>query len=101
MMLMWWHTPNGGKRSLAAGRKLKAMGMTKGCPDLCILLPEDHFAMVELKTPKGAVQPEQTAFMDRARAFTPNIFVARSFDEAKACIDRLVAAFPRRTERAA
>ena len=99
---LWWlHPANEGKRSVVTGARLKRHGLKPGAPDILIWLPGDHSAAIELKTPKGRVSPPQALCMDQMRAFTPNIFICRSFEECKQTIDNLIRAFPKRVERAA
>lgn len=92
--LTYFSVPNEGKRGWVNAKAMKRKGLRSGVSDLVILLPEDHTAFIELKAPKGRASKNQNAFMDRARAFTPNVFVARSFEEARTVIDNLVRAFP-------
>ena len=94
--LTFFAVPNGGKRGLIEAANFKREGARPGVPDLVILLPEDHTAMIELKAPKGRASKNQTEFMDRARQFTPNVFVVRDLESAKQTIDNLIRAFPKR-----
>ena len=47
---VWWHTPNGGKRTRAEAGKFKAMGVRAGFPDIAILW-RGKLLVVELKAP--------------------------------------------------
>ncbi len=47
--VVYWHVPNEGKRSKAAGARLKKEGMRPGVSDWSILLPNGQFAALELK----------------------------------------------------
>lgn len=62
-----YHIPNEGKRSRAAGARMKAEGLKKGVPDLCLPVSrgECHGLYIELKREKsGRATPEQTAWME-------------------------------------
>lgn len=39
--VMFWHCPNGEKRGIKTGKKLKAMGVLKGVPDLQFMWVDD------------------------------------------------------------
>lgn len=58
-LLDFQHAPLEGKRSWAAGKKLKKAGMAKGHPDFDIYLPGGKTVFVELKTSKESLRPEQ------------------------------------------
>jgi hypothetical protein len=68
--VLWVHVPNEGKRSKAAGARLKAMGMRPGFPDFLIFdRPPNHSGIngvaIELKRVKGGkVSPEQRECLD-------------------------------------
>lgn len=62
--------PNGGARNPVVGAKLKAEGVRRGIPDLCLAVPaipggDCHYALfMELKVKKNKLTPEQAAFRD-------------------------------------
>ena len=63
---MLFHIPNGGNRNIITAKKLKAEGVKKGVPDLCLPIPrgEHHGLFVELKKQKGGTtSPEQKAWI--------------------------------------
>lgn len=63
---MLFSIPNGGDRNPIVGKKLKAEGVRKGVPDLCLCLPRGgyHGLFIEMKRQKGgAVSPEQKAWI--------------------------------------
>lgn len=84
--VIWWHTPNGGKRSKREAAKLKEMGVRAGVPDLIICQPNGRIWFMEIKTPKGRVSDDQKAFIHdvEANGFAP-VFVVRSIAEAAEC----------------
>lgn len=59
--LIWWHTPNDGKRSMGSARRLKAMGMRAGVHDFCFVHRGSFYAL-ELKTEKGRPTVHQMQF---------------------------------------
>jgi len=66
--LLFTHIPLN-SLSVAHGAKLKALGLTKGMPDLFVFHPSPRFhgLAVEFKRPGGAVQPAQTEILDKMR----------------------------------
>jgi len=66
-VLKWiFAIPNGGKRHPATAVKLKAEGVKRGIPDVCIPYPAGGWsgAYVEMKFGKGRLTKEQKAFID-------------------------------------
>tara|TARA_R100000781_G_scaffold60632_1_gene38776 strand:+ start:4706 stop:5071 length:366 start_codon:yes stop_codon:yes gene_type:complete len=63
--LLFWHTPNGGKRNPREGAKLKAMGTKAGVPDLFFPVPTGKFngLFIELKGPRGRISDHQKRMM--------------------------------------
>ena len=78
-----------GKKGKAYGAKMKAKGVLSGCPDIHILEPAGIYCglFIELKTPKGRVQPSQQDFIEKLRAKGYMAEVCRSFDEVVALVD--------------
>jgi hypothetical protein len=58
--ILYYHCPNGGKRSYAEACKFKAMGVKAGVPDICIPIPRSshHGLYIELKRQSGGVLSE-------------------------------------------
>lgn len=91
----WAHCyaiPNGGHRHAAVARKMKAEGVRKGVPDLCLALPRRnwHGLYVELKatgTTACAVSKEQREWISRLLYAGYQARVAHGFDEAKQVIE--------------
>lgn len=77
------HIPNEGKRSWKTGKKLLAMGMRRGAPDLVLLIPNRTypFLCIEMKTPKGRQSPEQKEYEMQMTMVGAKYLVVRSFDE--------------------
>lgn len=55
------HIPNGGSRDPVEGRHLKAQGVKRGVPDLCLPVARGpyHGLYIEMKTETGRPTPEQ------------------------------------------
>ena len=63
---MLFHIPNGGDRHPAVASKMKAEGVKKGVPDLCLPVARCgyHGLFIELKRQKGGtISPEQKAWI--------------------------------------
>ena len=50
---IFWHCLNGEKQDPRTIAKLKAMGVTKGIPDLCLLGPDSQIRFLEFKREDG------------------------------------------------
>lgn len=82
---LWWHTPNGGKRTKGVAGKLKAMGVKKGVPDVFILhLGLPYF--IELKQPGNSPSPEQRDFHATLKSQGVPIAVAKSLADVEAAL---------------
>ncbi len=57
-----FHVPNGGARTAATGKMLKAMGLHPGVFDLTVIGPDGQHYYLEAKTAKGRLSPAQEAF---------------------------------------
>ena len=79
--------PNGGHRHPATAVKLKAEGVLKGIPDLCVIREDGEILWLEMKTEKGKLSPDQKtmikAFIDRGM----RVAVGYGFDDAKIKVD--------------
>ena len=67
---MLFAVPNGGDKNVIVARKLKAEGVKKGVPDLCLPLPRGgyHGMFIELKRQKkGRISPEQGEWIKALR----------------------------------
>lgn len=56
-----YHIPNGGSRNKAEAARLKAEGVKKGVPDICLPVPRGgyHGLYIELKRQKGGRLSEE------------------------------------------
>ena len=84
--VVYWHTPNGGRRSKREAATFKAMGVRAGVVDLIISQPGGVMRYLELKSPRGTVSAEQRAFMTAMEQNGHRTGVARSLDEAAALL---------------
>ena len=85
--LHWFHTPNGGARSVVVGRKLKAQGAKAGIPDVIIITPPPkrptaRGVALELKTEKGRVSEHQKRWLAVFAAFGWETYVAHGWIDA-------------------
>ena len=71
-------------KSARQGHENKLMGYLKGIPDLIILLPNKGYngLMIELKTDKGTVKPEQRDILEKLNGLGFKAVVCRSAEEA-------------------
>jgi len=74
---VWFHVPNGGKRSIGVGKKLKAQGVKRGVPDNHVLLDNGKTLYIELKTTDGSLSKEQKALRTRAIDLGHKIYVIK------------------------
>src|SRR5215467_3301089 len=82
--LLWWHTPNGGKRRPIEAAIMKSLGVRAGVADLILLHTGRIFAL-ELKTENGRPTVEQMQFiLDFNAAVAPNggACIANGLDRA-------------------
>lgn len=63
---MLFAVPNGGHRHIAVAAKLKAEGVKRGVPDLCLPVPRGkyHGAFWEMKAGANRASREQRAWLD-------------------------------------
>jgi hypothetical protein len=61
--------PNGGHRHKATAARLKAEGVKRGVPDVCLPVPRGgaHGLYIELKTERGKPTPEQLGWIRALR----------------------------------
>lgn len=83
---IWFAVPNDGKRSRAAGKRAKEMGMLPGVADLCFLVRGGYAAFMELKVGKNKQSPAQVAFEALCDANGTPYALVTSFDQAVAIL---------------
>lgn len=57
--ILWWHTPNEGRRGRVQALKLRKMGLRKGIPDIFAIRPDSVCIAAEVKRPGKKLTPEQ------------------------------------------
>ena len=64
------HIPNGGSRDAVEGRHLKAQGLKRGVPDLCLPAARGgyHGLYIEMKTEAGRASADQVWWMEHLKA---------------------------------
>ena len=70
-------------RSAIDGARLRKMGMVAGAPDLLVCLPHGKGMFLEVKAPKGRVEPEQHAFANACLPLNWPWCVVRSIDDVR------------------
>lgn len=83
---LWWHTPNGGKRSKVEAGKFKAMGVRAGFHDIAILW-NGIFRTIELKPRGRHLSPDQRDMGARIVAAGADWDICRSLDDLVATMD--------------
>jgi hypothetical protein len=84
MNIIFYHIPNGGKRTVVEGVILKRMGVKAGIPDFCIPMARKgyHGLYGELKRRKGGVISVQQAYwLSELTKQGYYVFVAHGADE--------------------
>ena len=79
--LVWWHTPNGGRRTPAEAAIFSGLGVRPGVSDLILLHDGRAFAL-ELKTERGRPTAGQMQFISEFRAAGGEASIANGLDEA-------------------
>lgn len=86
---VFFHIPNGGPRTPAAGAQLKRTGVRKGIPDYCLPMARDGYSAlyIELKKVDGGVLSEsQNECIAKLRKYGNKVVVANGWMAAKAAI---------------
>jgi hypothetical protein len=79
---LWWHTPNGERRDVQTGARLKRMGVKPGVPDFLLISPYGSVRFLELKRIGETLSETQEEFrIFCIRQGIPHA-IAWTFDEA-------------------
>jgi hypothetical protein len=79
--LVWWHTPNGGRRQRIEAAIFNGLGVRPGVSDLIMLQDGRAFAL-ELKTERGKPTAAQMQFISDFRTAGGEASVANGLSEA-------------------
>lgn len=79
--VVFWHSPNGGKRNIQEAARFKKLGVRSGVSDIIAYHKGEAFAL-ELKAPKGRPTEEQLEFLSEWRSNGGHGVVAEGLDEA-------------------
>ena len=88
-LALLYHVPNEGKRSRTAGARMKAEGLKKGVPDLCLPVARGkwHGLYIELKRTKGGrVSQAQREWLDALEREGYAAAVAYGWEQAREMI---------------
>jgi hypothetical protein len=79
--LVWWHTPNGGRRSPVEAAIFNGLGVRAGVSDLILLRDGRAFAL-ELKTEQGRPTAAQMTLISEFRAAGGEASIVSGLDQA-------------------
>jgi len=103
-LVLLYAVPNGGHRHKATAARLKAEGVKRGVPDVCLPVARSgaHGLYIELKTERGKATSEQLGWIRALRRQGYVAEVCRGWESARSMIEHYLAEVPRReTEPAA
>jgi hypothetical protein len=95
---VYHHSPNEGIRHIAFRKKLKAMGMVSGWPDLELFIPKEGWrnsiekagVFIELKAKKGRMSENQKAIQRHLRMTGEHIETCYSLEQVKLWLNSLI-----------
>jgi hypothetical protein len=79
--IVWWHTPNGGRRSRVEAAIFSGLGVRPGVSDIILLHSGQAYAL-ELKSEQGRPTAAQMNFITEFRAAGGEGEIANGLDEA-------------------
>lgn len=88
--------PNGGYRNKATAARLKAEGVKRGVPDLCLPVARSgaHGLYIELKTVRGKTTPEQLGWIRALRRQGYVAEVCHGWESARSMIEHYLTTGP-------
>ena len=80
-----YHVPNEGKRKPWTGARMKAEGLKKGVPDICLPVPRNgyHGLYIEMKSAGGKLRKEQKEWLERLGRNGYLAVTCHGFEEAR------------------
>ena len=77
--------PNGGHRHIQVARKLKAEGVKRGVPDICLPAPRGDWCglYIEMKTARGTVSKVQRGWLKALQGQGHRVAVCRGWEPAR------------------
>ncbi len=88
--LLYFHVPNGGKRSRVEGAIFKSIGVKAGVPDLFFFWSDaaiNACAAIELKADKGTLKDNQKAMIKRLNDAGVEVAVCRSVEGVRETLE--------------
>jgi hypothetical protein len=97
-LAMLYAVPNGGHRHKATAARLKAEGVKRGVPDVCLPVARSgaHGLYIELKTERGKATPEQLGWIRALRRQGYAAEVCHGWESARSMIEHYLTAGPQR-----
>ena len=83
---VWYHVPNGGKRSKKVGGEMAAMGLKAGIPDLAFVY-QGRALFIELKAPAGRVSADQRQMFAKLERAGTHVEVCTTPEEVVAVLE--------------
>ena len=86
---LMYHIPNEGKRTRGTGGRMRAEGLKKGVPDICLPVARNgcHGLYIEMKRQAGGrITPEQSRWMDDLHAQGYEVALCRGWEAASRII---------------
>ncbi len=84
---LWWHTPNGERRDVQTGARLKRMGVKPGVPDILLVSPHGSVRFLELKRIGESLSDLQEDFRIHCIRQGIPLVIAHTLDEALVALD--------------
>lgn len=94
-LALMYHIPNGGSRNKIEASRLKAQGVKRGVPDICLPVPRGgyHGMYIEMKRQQGGtVSTEQKDYIEALRNQGYRVEVCKGFQAAADVIEEYMEA---------
>jgi hypothetical protein len=97
-LALLYAVPNGGHRHKATAARLKAEGVKRGVPDVCLPVARSgaYGLYIELKTERGKATPEQLGWIRALRHQGYAAEVCHGWESARSMIEHYLTAGPQR-----